>query len=344
MKPYLISKGRRYEEKEDTLIADPFLNDYTKIIQSKAYRRLAFKTQVVSLPDNPHMRTRLVHTEEVVSIALAIATQLGLNPYLCMAIAAVHDIGHTPFGHIGEQTLTKIGGKPFRHEVNSVVIAQHIERKGKGLNLSYETLEGGINHSRGSGELSIDPGLPQEYNAVLFADKIAYTVSDPDDAVRYGYIDRETVLEKTKKLGRNQRKRVNNLVSALVEESKRKGFVSFSEGEMFEEFEKARQFMYKDVYAHIDTSLQEQIIHGICDYFAGSDYFGGVEPVFLTSLLTDKEAVSFGSYMLKCRRPKIEEIAHFGIFEILPYIKGGEIDYTNPDLDWGKNSLDAIAR
>ncbi|MBU2637470.1 MAG: HD domain-containing protein [Nanoarchaeota archaeon] len=334
MEPYLISRGRRHEEKEDTLIHDPFLNDFTKIIQGKAYRRLAFKTQVVSLPDNPHVRTRLVHTQEVISIALAIATQLGLNTNLCLAIAAGHDIGHTPFGHIGEKLLSKIGGKPFRHEVNSVVIAQHIERKGKGLNLTAETLEGILYHSRGSGSLCTDVNVPQEYNAVMFADKIAYNVSDPDDAVRYGFISRDAVLEKTAKLGRNQRIRVQNIVSALVEESRSKGAVSFSEGEIFEEFEKLRKFMYADVYANIDTSLQEQVVYGLCDYFANNSYFEGVSPVLLTSLLTDKEANYFGTFMIKCKRPKIEEIADFGIFEILPYLKGRDIDYTNPDLDW----------
>ena len=195
MEAYTKTKGRRYEGefhsiKKDfakdpnkfinysPLMKDPFKEDFVRIIQSKAYRRLPYKTQVISLPDCVHVRTRAIHTNEVIGISSRIADRLGLNLSLCEAIAAGHDIGHTPYGHAGEEVLSKFGVKPFNHALNGVLIAQHIERNGMGLNLCHETLEGMLNHSRGAGKLAIVNSKPAEYSVVMFSDKIAYTFSD----------------------------------------------------------------------------------------------------------------------------------------------------------------------
>jgi dGTPase len=329
---------RRYEETEDTIIKDPFLNDYTKIIQSKSYRRLAQKTQVLSLPDNPHVRTRQVHTEEVVSIAIAIAEQLRLNTYLCMAIAAGHDIGHTPFGHLGEQVLSEIGKKPFKHYVNSVVVAQEVERKGKGLNLTLHTLEGMLNHSRGLGELHVAANLPQEYAAVMFADKIAYTFSDLNDAVRYGHIEKNDVPQSAYSLGDDQRERTNTVLLALIAESKKKGVVSFSEGSEYESFAELRSFM-NTYYLGVDRDLHKIAMRQAYEVIAELPETQGCNPILLTSLLTDKEVQSLMQYCLISRKPSFDLLKNFGISELLPFLKDKTIDYSQASLDWSNPVL-----
>ncbi|MCX6814518.1 MAG: HD domain-containing protein [Candidatus Aenigmarchaeota archaeon] len=323
MKAYGKSIGRRYEEKEDITIDDDFLNDYSKILQSKAYRRLAYKTQVICLPDNPHVRTRLSHTNEVVVFSIDIAKQLGLNENLCMAIAAGHDIGHTPYGHVGERILSKLSGKPFKHNINSVVVAQHVERKGEGMNLTYETHDGILNHSRGDGKLSKTVDKPEEYDVVMNGDKIAYIFSDLNDALRYGHLDESKIPECALKLGKNQRERVRNCLKSLVSESKEKGVVEFSEGPEFKNFSELKDFMYNEVYYKINTSLQEKTLENLYDYFSTSEDFSGIDPVISVSLLTDAEANFFGQLLLKSRKPSAEQIKHFGIFEIQYAIGSG---------------------
>ncbi|MFC1741877.1 HD domain-containing protein [Nanoarchaeota archaeon] len=336
------SVGRRHPEKEDTLIQDPFLNDFNKIIQSKSYRRLAYKTQVFTLPDNPHVRTRLMHTSEVMASSMMISENLGLNTNLCLAIAAGHDLGHTPYGHMGERLLSAIGRKKFKHHVNSVVVAQHIERKGKGLNLSYETLEGMLNHSRGSGELTVDDTLPQEYAAVMFADKISYMFSDVNDALRYGDVSEHELPDAIRWLGFNQRTRTEKVIQALLDESREKGHVQFSEGEVFEQFDELKTFMYDVVYPRLNgivEALQGQMIPLIVKYFTDQPFFNGVDPVLLTSLLTDKECFYFQNILSTTRMPDVDQLCNFGIFEIIPYIKRKNIDYCDPDLGWKEKAI-----
>lgn len=338
MKPVSTTNGRRFKEKEDNIAKDPFLNDYIKITQSGAYRRLAFKTQVLSMPDNPHVRTRLVHTEEVVGISMVIAENLGLNMNLCMAIAAGHDIGHTPYGHLGEKILTKLSGKKFRHNVNSVVIAQEIERKGKGLNLTPEVLQGMLSHSFRYKSKNSKKSVPQEYAAVMWADKIAYTFSDLNDGLRYGYLNKKEIPEYAYKLGKNQRERVSAVIKALVAESKEKGYVSLTKGEVYEDFISLREFLIENFYKNVDLSLQEQYLKSIYKFIKNSPDFESVDPVVAVSLLTDREVDRFANLLSHSVRPTLNDLKHFGLIEILPFIKGKEIDYTNSDLNWINNS------
>jgi dGTPase len=333
MKPFDAkeSKGRRDSYDEDLLVhdMDPFEADYLKILQSKAYRRLAFKTQVICLPDNPHIRTRNVHTNEVISVATVISNKLGLNTNLCQAIAAGHDIGHTPYGHVGETVLSGLGGKPFNHNVFSVVVAQEIERKGKGLNLTYETLDGILLHSRGNNELKTDKEKPQEYAAVMYADKIAYTFSDLNDALRYGLLKEEPKL--VGMLGDSQRKRVDGCIVALIKESLEKEYVSFSGSLAFRVFDELKAFMYENVYHKMDWSLHKDILHKAYDFFNTQ----GIDPIVAIALLTDKEANKLGQLFLSSRKLSLEDIHDFGVYEIIPYIKEKKIAYSSPSLEWG---------
>ncbi len=346
MEPYGQSVGRRYKEETDTLIQDPFTNDFCKIIQSKAFRRLSDKTQVFSLTGDPHIRTRLAHTNEVIATSIAIADQLGLNESLCMAIAAGHDMGHTPYGHLGEEKLAKLSGKKFQHNVFGVVIAQHIERGGLGLNLAFETLEGILKSSRGAGKLSVDENVPHEYTAAMFADKISYTFADLNDAIRNRYLKK--VPPVAKKLGWDQRTRTTKVVEALVAESKEKDAVSFSKGEVYEQFEELRSFMYKNVYHEINTYLHKGIVEGIYHFFSNDskfkEKFPSLDPVIATALLTDKEADEFSGILMKMKKPSLDDIKHFGIFDIFSdfdFMKKDPagIDYINPDLDWREKAV-----
>lgn len=336
MQPCIFSGGRRHEETEDTLIMNPFLNDLDKIIKSKGFRREFNKAQVYFSPDNPHIRTRGIHAFDVIGGAVSIADPLDLSIMLCMAGAALHDIGHTPYGHLGERVLSKLSGKPFIHAVNSVVIAQHVERKGEGLNLTYATLEAALYHSRGKGELKIDSSKPQEYSAIMFADKIGYTFADLNDAIRFGCLSQDSLPECALRLGKTERERTRKTINALVEESKRKGYVDFSEGEVFENFDNLKKFMYENVYKATNEKIQVATLECLYEFFdryLRKEGYSGIEPALAVSLLTDKEADHFRE--VAKRGPTMEDIKHFGVFEILPCLRDKVIDHTNPDLGWG---------
>lgn len=338
LKPFDIkdSKGQRNKPFEKLLVHEldnPFMTDFLKIIQSKSCRRLAYKTQVLCLPENPHIRTRNVHTNEVIAISTTISEKLGLNTSLCQAIAAGHDIGHTPYGHLGEKILSELSGKQFRHSEFGVVVAQEIETRGFGLNLNYETLEGILYHSRRPEGLETDRTKPNEYAVVMFADKIGYTFSDLNDAQRYDYLTKKQIPNEVYELGENQRTRNDACIRALVKESNEKGYVSFSEGKEFEIFKELRKFMFDNVYHKIPLDLHKIILKQAYEFFESKC---SIDPVLAVALLTDKEMNRFGEFMLETRKPDLDQIKHFGVFEIIPHIEDKKIDYSNPDLSWGK--------
>jgi len=162
----LLTIRKNKKDEDDDYNIDPLLKDYFKILESKALRRLNYKTQVWTCPTiNYNIRTRRIHTDEVEATAIKIASMLNnkgfeINLNLCMAGALGHDIGHTPYGHEGERVLSKLEGKEFKHYIFSVIVAQSIERKGKGLNLTAATLETILNHSSGDKEMTINKQQP----------------------------------------------------------------------------------------------------------------------------------------------------------------------------------------
>ena len=134
------SKGRpRFEEEREEDVRTCYQRDIDRIVHSKAFRRLMHKTQVFLQPEGDHYRTRLTHTLEVTRIARTITRALGLNEDLAEAIGMGHDLGHTPFGHAGEDALSSCMGKPFRHNEQSLRVVDYLERDGEGLNLTFET-------------------------------------------------------------------------------------------------------------------------------------------------------------------------------------------------------------
>lgn len=315
-------------------VRNVYLNDFLRIIQSKSYRRASFKTQVHTSPRNPHVRTRAVHTNEVISISTIIADALGLDVYLVQAIAAGHDIGHVPFGHLGEKVLSELSGKNFYHSVFSVVVAQSIENHGQGLNLTKGTLLGMLHHARGKSGLVSKADLPQECDLVMFADKIAYTFSDLNDVEHYGKRDIQEFPPMVKELGETQADRVANVVSALLDESRKKGRVSFSEGDIFNKFEALRQWMYTNVYEKVNRPLQVESIKAVYEYFSEMEELRGFDPVILIALMTDVEVLELANQLMGSYKPVWEELRNLGFIESLPYLRAKNIDFTNADLNW----------
>lgn len=237
------SKGRLEDEAECDL-RPAFQRDRDRIIHSKAFRRLKHKTQVFISPNQDHYRTRLTHTIEVSQIARSIARYLRLNEDLTEAIALGHDLGHTPFGHGGESVLDQLRSKGFRHNHHSVRVVKYLESRsqGFGLNLTWEVLDGILNHS-GDCIPSTNEGL-----VVKFSDRIAYINHDIDDAIRAGLLKQEDLPKDLLEIvGHGHSQRINSLIRDIIENSQKEGKVTMSET-MYQAMMDLRSFMFDHVY------------------------------------------------------------------------------------------------
>lgn len=209
-----------------------YQRDRDRIIHSKAFRRLKHKTQVFIAPAGDHFVTRLTHTLEVAQIARTIARALDLNEDLTEAIALGHDLGHTPFGHAGEQALGDLLPDGFRHNEQSVRIVDVLEKGGAGLNLTWEVREGILKHSKPREGIFEELGerywSPEEWGAPLastlegqivrLADSVAYLNHDIADGIRAGVLRPED-LPARDVLGETHSQRIDTLVSDIVDES-----------------------------------------------------------------------------------------------------------------------------
>ena len=216
------SRGRDRKESQCDL-RTVYQRDRDRILHCKAFRRLKHKTQVFLSPGDDHYRTRLTHTLEVSQIARTIARSLRLNEDLTEAIALGHDLGHTPFGHVGERTLASCAGNNFSHNVQSVRVVEKLENKGAGLNLTWEVRDGILNHKTSCMPATL------EGQCVRLADKIAYVNHDIDDAIR-GNILREDDLPSniTDILGKDTRTRLNCLIHDVINSSQDREKVDMS--------------------------------------------------------------------------------------------------------------------
>ncbi len=248
------SRGRATYEKPCPIRTE-FQRDRDRIVYSNAFRRLKHKTQVFLSPLGDHYRTRLTHTLEVSEIARTIARALRLNEDLAEAIALGHDLGHTPFGHGGEVVLKEIYSETFSHREQSIRVVDVLEKKGRGLNISFEVRDGILKHSKGYG--AVLPEEPNEMPAtvegrvVRFADIMAYLNHDLDDAIRSGVINLKQVpKECTEVLGRSHSKRIRTMINDLVVSTR------IEDGEMHLALSEPvsgamallRQFLYDNVY------------------------------------------------------------------------------------------------
>ncbi|QTE68659.1 deoxyguanosinetriphosphate triphosphohydrolase [Clostridiales bacterium] len=219
-----------------------FQRDRDRIIHCKSFRRLKFKTQVFLSPEGDHYRTRLTHTLEVAQVARTIARSLRLNEDLAEAIALGHDLGHTPYGHIGERTLDSLLPEGFRHNEQSLRVVERLENDGNGLNLTWEVRNGILTHSGAQ-----YPETP-EGECVRRADRIAYLNHDLDDALRSGLIRLSDVPpDCLKVLGQTHRERINTMITDIVAASEGQPHLSMSLV-VQEAMDGLREFMFQRVY------------------------------------------------------------------------------------------------
>ncbi len=237
------SKGRdRFEEPCD--IRTVYQRDRDRILHCKAFRRLKHKTQVFLAPEGDHYRTRLTHTLEVSQIARTIAKALRLNEDLTEAIALGHDLGHTPFGHAGEDALNSVYEKGFRHYEQSVRVVEFLEKRGEGLNLTKEVRDGMLNHKTSGSPSTL------EGKVVRIADKIAYINHDIDDAIRGNILPEDSLpKEYTVILGSTVKKRFDTMIHDIVNQSEGKADIIMSK-EIAEAMAGIRQFMFQYVYTN----------------------------------------------------------------------------------------------
>ena len=236
------TKGRGRPEEKCTVRTE-FQRDRDRIIHCKSFRRLKHKTQVFLSPEGDHYRTRLTHTLEVSQIARTIARALRLNEDLTEAVALGHDLGHTPFGHAGERALNSLVPGGFRHYEQSLRVVDKLEKDGRGLNLTYETRNGILCHTKGK------QADTMEGRIVRIADRIAYINHDIDDAVRAGVIsEAELPTEVGQLLGHGTSERINTLVLSLIENS---GGGELKMDEQIQGvFDRLHSFMYAVVYSN----------------------------------------------------------------------------------------------
>lgn len=258
------TKGRKRPEVECE-IRTCFQRDRDRILHSKAFRRLKDKTQVFLSPVGDHYRTRLVHTLEVSQNARTIARALNLNEILTEAIALGHDLGHTPFGHAGENVLNERNPNGFRHSEQSVRVVEYLEKNGEGLNLSWEVLDGMRNHSIRSNPATLEGKI------VRLSDKIAYINHDIDDSIRGNVITEEDLpAECTEILGHSFRERVNTMILDIVKNSEGKNDICMSE-DIYRAMFGLRTFMFENVYTDSETKKEEEkikhIIEPLYDYY-----------------------------------------------------------------------------
>ncbi len=260
------SKGRpRQEAPRENDVRTCYQRDIDRIVHSKAFRRLMHKTQVFLSPEGDHYRTRMTHTLEVARIASTITRALGLNEDLAEAIAMGHDLGHTPFGHAGEDALSQALGKPFRHNEQSLRVVDVLERDGQGLNLTHEVRNGILCHTG-------DP-WPETLEGMIVrrSDQIAYVNHDIDDAIRAGILTNDDIPTAISDvLGHHHSQRINALVCDAIVTSREAGTVMLSPV-MDKTLKDLRSFMFERVYRNPIAKGQEskakEMLGRLYDYY-----------------------------------------------------------------------------
>ncbi len=259
----------RREPETDSDLRTPFQRDRDRIVHAKAFRRLKHKTQVFIAPEGDHYRTRLTHTLETCGIARTVSRALGLNEDLTEAIGYGHDLGHPPFGHIGEEVLDEAvrehGGRGFRHNRHSLRVVDVLERDGQGLNLTEAVRDGILRHT-GS-----EYPATMEGQVVRLVDRVAYINHDIDDAVRAGILMVDDLPgEEIELLGPTGASRIDTLVRDLVVTSRGAGEIRQSR-EVGGAMLRLRKFMFERVYlgaeARSEHDRVRRTIRGLFEHY-----------------------------------------------------------------------------
>jgi dGTPase len=277
-----LSSATRGRERE--VAPDPYRTEYQRdrdrIIHCKAFRRLSHKTQVFLAPEGDHYRTRLTHTLEVSQIARSVARALGLNEDLTEAIALGHDLGHTPFGHIGEDALNDALAAirdeypnvpyPFRHNLQSSRIVETLEYEGRGLNLTWEVRDGIRCHTGSTRACTLEGQI------VAVADRVAYVNHDIDDAIRAGVLTEDDLPQAPcGVLGHTHAQRITTMVRSLVETTAVSETVTMA-SDVYKAMMDLRSFLFDHVYLSPDAKAEEPKAYGVVQtlfthYLANTD-------------------------------------------------------------------------
>jgi dGTPase len=271
------SRGRARPE-EPCPVRTAFQRDRDRIIHCKAFRRLKHKTQVFIAPLGDHYVTRLTHTLEVAQIARTIARALNLNEDLTEAIALGHDLGHTPFGHVGEDVLNELYEKGFRHNEQSLRVVDRLENDGHGLNLTWEVRDGILHHSKERESIKGGEAGTLEGEVVRISDSIAYINHDIDDAIRAGMLtEGDLPLTAITVLGNTRSLRINTMVVDIIERcwpsmatEKEKPSITMSPG-VLAATNALRNFLFERVYnvrsAQEESEKARGIVRALYKYF-----------------------------------------------------------------------------
>ncbi len=341
-----VLRKREHPRKEDE--RGHYFRDTTAIIHSYPFRRLKHKTQVFFSPKNDHICTRIEHVMHVASVAAAICRGLDLDPDLAWAIGLGHDLGHTPFGHVGETVMNDLkqasGG--FIHELYSLRVVDYLSNYGKGMNLTYAVRDGIVNHCGEKFEQYIQPDFEEkdlrriaardnypstwEGTVVRMADKIAYLGRDVEDAVQLKIIEKKDIpAEVVEVLGSSNSEIISSLVGDVVEASQKVGSIGFSD-EVFHAMKVLKEFNYRSIYLNPLLANYhryfERILRTLYNYL--QEIFGLYG--FDTQSYQKEQnlmAVRYADYVVKMRS-FYEEVD--GGFEEMPfdYLAGMTDDYA----------------
>lgn len=337
---------RRTPRKEDA--RGQYFRDTTAIIHSYPFRRLKHKTQVFFSPKNDHICTRIEHVMHVASVAAAICRGLELDADLAWAIGLGHDLGHTPFGHVGEKIIDELkasqGG--FIHEIYSLRVVDWLANYGRGMNLTYAVRDGIVNHCGEKFEQFITPDFTEkdlseiaardrypstwEGTVVRMADKIAYLGRDLEDAVQLKIIEAEDIPEEVSAvLGTTNSEIINTLVTDVISTSREKGAIGFSDS-VFQAMRTLKEFNYKRIYLNPLLSNYhryfERILSTIHTYLVEIfDMYGFNQEDYRKE--QNLVAVRYGDYTRKMKDFYQE---HDGGFNEMPfdYLAGMTDDYA----------------
>ena len=323
-----------------------FFRDTTAIIHSNPFRRLKHKTQVFFTPENDHICTRIEHVLHVASVAATICRSLNLDADLAWAIGLGHDLGHTPFGHVGEKIVEEILEKPFAHELYSLRVVDKLINHGRGLNLTYAVRDGIINHCGEQFEQAIVPDFelkelsridardryPSTWEGcvVRMSDKIAYLGRDFEDAVKLRMIPRDALPEAViATLGSSNGEIIDTLVNDIIQSSLKTGSIGFSKG-AYEALLEFKEFNYRRIYRHELLSEYytyfRRILFTLYDYLLslyerlGEDHRGYLRE-------GNTLAARFGEYMTKMAALYGEEEAD-GRTRVIDYLAGMTDDFA----------------
>tara|TARA_B100001750_G_scaffold38281_1_gene27626 strand:+ start:784 stop:1908 length:1125 start_codon:yes stop_codon:yes gene_type:complete len=266
------SQGREKPEAPSPL-RTAYQRDRDRIIHTNAFRRLKHKTQVFLAPSGDHFVTRLTHTLEVAQVGRTIARALNLNEDLVEAMCYGHDLGHTPFGHLGEETLNQIYSEGFTHSAQSLRIVDKLARDGKGLNLTWEVRQGIISHSKPQGDfldIKLDDSLTLEAQILRLADSVAYLNHDIADAIRAGMLKVEDLPKQANQvLGTTHSQRLDALVTGIVKNSWPVSGLSETQTEEKPVIEmdpeargammELRDYMFQNIYLPLGATKQSEV-------------------------------------------------------------------------------------